>query len=891
MKKLLLLLWVFLGFQELQAQKTILYGTVRDSLGVAMQQANIMVFNPADSSVTGFAFADNNGDYVFELNVNQVYLLKCSYLGFKTFKKQFTVSTDSIGVDVILYESSFTLKGVEIVEDFPVTISGDTISYKSDAFSNGQERKLGEVINNLPGFDVDKNGQVTVHGKAVETILIDGKEFFGGDTKLAVQNIPADVVDRIDLVTNYNENELLKGLDNGDKMAINIQLKEGKKNIWFGDVEMGAGVENKYLTHPNVFHFSPKTNINFIGDLNNIGQQAFSLQDYLRFSGGLDGLSNGGSSLTMVSDDEGLTMMQNDRAFQSTSSLAAFNINHNPNKKWQFSGFGIVNASNTDINSWSIRSYLRQYTNQTEINESDVKQNLKSVLAKVTAKYKPSSTLQIGYNGLLKASEMEDKDNRYSTFGGVPNNILENNARSPFSLDQKLDIYKTIGTRTIISGKINWLYKKQHPFYALLTENKPLDGILPLVPDLHYSIHQNQEIISNNMASEIDYYFLVNPRNHLKFTLGLNKVSQSFNSKITQQLNTGTVEDLPQGFANDTRYSFLDSYFGMQYRGRFGKLTISPGLNLHVYQNTISQLHTNDVINKKLVLPDLYTRYAFSKTKNLVFNYNINANFTDILNLSEGARIRNYTSLFTGNSGLKNMWYHNLSLSYMSFSMFHHTNLFFIINYQKRYDDINQSVIYQDINRLSIPTNARLSNEMLMAMGSFEKKYQKWKYRLGLELNYSNFQNSIEFVTNRNTTFTQTYKISAETNFNSLPNLELGMESKWSDYSSSGTRQLFLNNAPFANLEVVLPQGFLVSVEYIYTDYRSTTNNSKSKYDFLNAAIYYRKKGSVWEFKLSSKNILNTEYIRKDQFNDNVISTYQYYVQPSYTLLSVKYDL
>ena len=891
MKKLLIITWVLGLTFMVNAQQTMVTGVISDSLGSPMEQANVMAFNLTDSTVSAFGFTDANGKFSLKLPSNYSYNIKCSFLGFETHEEKFVTDGQPLNFFITLKESSFNLKGVEIVQSFPVIITGDTITYSTDAFTNGQERKLGDVLNKLPGFDVDKNGKVTVQGKAVETVLVDGKKFFDGDTKLAVKNIPADVIEKIDLVTNYNEIEQLKGLDTDENMAINIQLKDGKKDIWFGDIEAGVGVENKYLAHPNVFHYSPKTNINFIGDANNFGQQAFTMQDYFRFSGGLGGLQNGGSSVSLSSDDQGLAMMQNDMSLQSTSSLAAFNINHNPNKKWKLSGFGIVNGLNTKIQSQSVRNYVRNTGEQTEINDSKVDQNLKSTLVKLAAKYKPSATLQMGYEVFIKASNIDNVDNRFSNFNGIPNNINEINTRTPVSIDQRFDLYKTIGSRNVFSFESNWKYKKQQPLYQLLTENKPFDGVMPIENSTKYGLNQSQETVTNNLSSELNYYYLLNPRNHIQITAGMNNLFQDFNSNVKQNLDDGSEKLMDDPFGNNSKYAFMDAYLGVHYKAKLGKLTLSPGLNTHYYQTTFKQNEKETANNKTLLLPDFYSRYAFSKTKNLTFNYSINAQFTDVSNLSQGTIIRDYTSLFTGNSGLRNNWYHNVNMSFMNFSMYHHVNLFFTLGYQKRYEDINESVVYNGINRLSVPTNANVANETFMTLGSFEKKYLKWKYRLGVDLSYSDFQNTIELQENRNKSFSQTYKVSTETNFTKWPNIEVGIESKWSNYSSTAAQQTFITNTPFANVEVVFPKGFLFAAEYIYTDYRSSNNVTNSQYDFLNAALYYRKKGSDWEFKLSGENLLNTEYIRKDSFNDNVISTYQYYVQPRYVLVSAKYDL
>ena len=103
-----------------------------------------------------------------------------------------------------------------------------------------------------------------VRGKKVTRVLVENKTFFTGNSKLAVNNIPADAVDKVEVLDNYNEVAMLKGLQDSEDMAMNILLKEDKKKFVFGDIEVGAGIKDRYLLHPNLFYYSPDTNINFI---------------------------------------------------------------------------------------------------------------------------------------------------------------------------------------------------------------------------------------------------------------------------------------------------------------------------------------------------------------------------------------------------------------------------------------------------------------------------------------------------------------------------------------------------------------------------------------------------------------------------------------------------
>jgi len=875
------------------AQQTVVHGLVKDSVGNPLELANVMAFTLSDSSIASFGITNDQGFYKLILDVNQGYRIKSSYIGFDDWEKNILIKSDTINLSIDMKESALNLDGFDVVYEFPISISGDTISYKTDAFTNGNERKLKDVLEKLPGFEVDKDGQIKVQGKSVSKILVEGKEFFDGDSKMAVENIPAGVIDKIELLTNYNENQVMKGLGNEEIMAINIKLKDGKKSLWFGDVEAGIGVEERYLAHPNLFFYSPKTSVNFIGDMNNIGKQAFSMRDYFRFNGGFQRISRkGGSQINMTSDELGLAMMQNKRAYNINTQFAALNITHSPNKKWNFSAYGIYSGVQTEMNSRSFRNYVSTNNDRTELTESALNQKIGSGLFKLEAKYTPSATTHLAYESFIKFSDIEDLDDRLSTFGDIPNSILEYSTRNPFSIDQSLLYYKNLNTKNIISAEVSWLYKLQRPSYTLESQEKPFDGVLPIVDTDLYRINQERNINSNKIEAAINYYYLLNSRNHINFRAGINTLNQTYNSSIQQFLDDGnSINFNNDTFNNDAVYTFYDTYVGAQYKIRLAKLTLSPGLNFHYYNNSDVQHSVSKDNSKTLFLPDFYANYEFGSTEDLSLNYSINAEFTDVQNLGESISIRNYNSLFRGNRYLQNQWYHSIDLSYMNFNMYNFTSTYFSLNYQKRYDDINESVAYQGNDRLSQATNAILVNEFAQANGSFQKRYTLFKYKIEAALSYSDYQNNVEFETNRNKTFKQKYKLAIESNFSVWPNIEIGSELVLSDYISSTLNEKYTTISPFINIEAVLPYDFILTAEYIYNDYRSKNNVSNSQYDFLNAVLYYQKKDSAWEFKLSANNILNTKSIRRDSFTDNIISTYEYYVQPAYLLVSATYEL
>ncbi len=264
-------------------------GTIKDTTGLALEMANIMAVNQTTKAMDGYSITNEKGRFQILLNPNTTYDVKVSYVGFQPYETTIKTGTEPIVKNIVLKEGMM-LKELEIVKEMPVSISGDTIIYNSDSFRNGTERKLEDVLKKLPGVEVNKDGEIQVEGKTVQKVMVEGKDFFDGDTKLATKNIPADALDKIQVLRNYNEVTNLKGLENNEEnVALNIKLKEGKKNFWFGDMTAGIGVghkEDRYILNPKLFYYNPKYSINAIGNFNNIGELPLTMQDYFKFTGG-----------------------------------------------------------------------------------------------------------------------------------------------------------------------------------------------------------------------------------------------------------------------------------------------------------------------------------------------------------------------------------------------------------------------------------------------------------------------------------------------------------------------------------------------------------------------------------------------------------------------------
>ncbi len=842
--------------------------------------------------MASYGITDADGRFRLELKKDSLYTLKVSYLGFETWEEDMLAAAAQTK-NIVLKAAANQLDGVEVVEDFPVSISGDTITYKADAFTTGKEKKLENVLEQLPGFEIDEEGQVKVQGKEVSKVLVEGKEFFDGDSKMATKNIPANAVDKVQVLRDFNEVGPMAGVNDSDAIALNIKLKDGKKNLWFGDVSVGGGPKERYSVHPNLFYYSPKTSVNMIGDLNNVGEQAFTLRDYFRFNGGFSSLmGRSGSSLNLSGDDAGLSLVQNNRVQNAISRLGAINVAYNPNRKISFSTFGIVSSTQTDLVSNSDRTYIRESGNNEERLGSTTLQKNTATLFKVTTTYTPNTKWHINYQGFLKASKIESDNQLLSDFSGTQNNIQSLNTRQPFSIQQTFNTFYSKDDNNIFSLETNFLYKRQRPGYELLTDVQPFQGVVPLSGAVPFGLLQEKEVFTNTFDSEFNYYRVLNKTNHLSIKAGISINGQRMDTALSEILNSGQSQGFDDArFEGRVGFDFTDSYVGFGYRVKFGKLTLSPGLSLHKYAIENRQGSTLIDIGKTLLLPQMRGKYVFNSSQSVRFDYGLKAEFPDIQKVARVTQLAGYNSLFEGNPTLENAWYHSTSLNYFNFSMFNFSSINGGLQYQKKYESIGNTIDFLGLDRLSSPVNIEAPNETFSARGSYERKFPFWKGKFETRWAYNKFNNEIEGVANFNRSINQNYTLTFETRFKEAPNLVLGFEKKINDYASANLENRFITNRPFGNVELYFLKSFALIADYEYNLYKADSGSVDSTYDMMNASLFYQEADSHWEFEFSVRNLLNNTSVRRDSFSNNLISTYEYFIQPRYFLLSLKYDL
>jgi hypothetical protein len=882
-------LFLFLFFPILSFSQTLI-GTVKDSLGNPLQNANVIAKPLVEKQGLKFAIADHLGRYKLELEKNVPYEVKVSYLGFKEEILNLPANFTQKEHHFKLKETGQQLKEIVINYEYkPIIVKKDTLIYDVKAFANGNERKLKEQLEKLPGVEVDKNGGVTVQGKKVTKFLVENKSFFGGGTKLGVENIPADAVDKVEVIDNFNEVDFLKQVSDSDDLAMNIKLKEDKKKFIFGDVDAGAEVANDngfYLSHAALFYYAPKTNVSFIGDVNNIGKRTFSFEDLMRFQGGVSSFISGRKQLT------DLYSFANDNTdvVENKSQFSALNFRQEINKKLDIEGFAIFSKLFTSSLTESTIEYLQNttVTNEERINRGQNKTILG--IGNIKLNYSPNDKEKWFYNGQFQSSSNDMTSVLNSTLDLQQSSFETLNSADNIQIKQFLEWHKQINKKHTSTFVINQSYDNQKPINTWLTDTEFLTGLIPLENDSFYNIQQIKKVKNNSIDALFKHYWIVNNFNHLYTNIGNNLGTTHLQISEKQYLTNGNVNDFAtNGFGNNLDYLLNDFYLGLEYKFKIGKWVNKPAIYAQYYHLKTKQISADYSLNNTFFQPSWLSEYEFNQSENLKFNYRLVNEFPEASRLLDRYTLQNYNSVFKGNTLLRNERFHNATLNYTKTSMYRGLMLFANASYIKKIKTIRNEIELDGINQFTTPTITDNPETTYRVSGNIDKKIYKIRIGINANLSWFNYIQTINNQTITNDRNNQNIGIKLRTANKKWPSASISYNKMFSQFSGL-TNSTLTSDQIGLDFDIDFLKHFNFKTDYEVT-FNENRNNIANDFRIANAYLSFQKKNNPFRFELSAQNYLNNSTKINNSFSDFMISNTTTYTLPRIVMLTISYKL
>jgi len=677
-----------------------------------------------------------------------------------------------------------------------------------------------------------------------------------------------------------------------------------------------------YLFQPKLFYYTPKYTLNVIGDVNNIGDVVLSRRDLRSFGGGFRSQSpSNGSNINIGDAGIGFLSAGANNANRIETKLSALNISYSPNKKLDLSGFLIWSSNSNGQRNISDIDYINPNTPD-DLVDNTTDQTSNTGLFRLSTTYKKDYNNQLSYN---VSGRFSSESVREAAVSSVLSNITETESATPYTINQDFSYFYTAGEKSIFALEVKHILQDEDPFYVASLENDPdnnnPDGIDSLEEfedgfddaagtlgldrsNQFYTLEQDRRVKSNQLDAKLDYYYILNDQSNLNFVTGTILSKQNFDSRFFQILDSGaefdpnpTINGInnPQT-TNDTEYSFSDIYAGVRYRLKSGIFTFTPGFTVHAYNSNNTQFGTEtfkDTFTK--FLPEFDVIAQFKRSESLNFSYKQEVNFTDVNQIARGIVANSYNSFFSGNPGLLNASFHNLTLSYSSYNLFNASNVFARINYKKTSDQVNRNTIFEPRSVVSSSTNINspLDNESLTSFIGLGKTIKKIRTRFGGNFSYNKSYQFINSEENTNESLVRGMNASVGTNFTKAPNVTLRYRITYVDQSNSARPSDIktVTHAPSIDFDAYIWNSVTLTSDFTFNEVRQG-GSKQSSFNIWNAKLAYRKdRDAKWEYELVGNNLLATG--SQVDISQSIIAftVNERFILPRFVSLRVRYQL
>jgi len=680
------LLWLFFILFSLpafaqQGGVDITGTVVEDGSNEPIEQATVRLLNVKDSTMVGGVASSRNGNFTLKGIKAGSYLLHVSFVGFDPLYQpiRITGKTNPVKLGKLaLSDGAIQLGEAVVIGKAPeVVVRNDTVEYNADSYKTTEGAVLEDLLKKMPGVEVDSEGKITVNGKEVKKVLIDGKEFFSDDPKVASKNLPSKMVEKVQVLDRLSDMARMTGFDDGDEeTVINLTVKPGMKQGWFGNAFAGYGSEDRYEGNFMVNRFINNDQFTLMGGINNTNNMGFSDIASNMFSGmgGRRGGRSGGAG-------NGIT----------TSGNVGLNFSKEFNSKMTLGGNVRYSHSDNEANSKINRTNILPNDSSTIYNEINNK-NTKSdnVGADFRMEWKPDSATQIIFQPSFSYSNSHNRE--FGSFNTLTNlgdtvNLGESDYVSDgegYNLNARLEFSRKLNDEgRVFSGSLTGGLSDSY--------NKGLN-----YSNTEYFMGNNQdELIDQQFRYDNKgfnyrvYLSWVEPIGHNNFIQATYSISQNKQESLKNSYVRGEDSEdynvLDTAYSKSYRNNFINQQASLAFKAVREKYDYTIGMNLEpshsvsenfVGDTTLSKL-TRNVVN---LSPMVRFNYRFDKRTNLRINYRGRTSQPSMTQLQPVADISDPLNTITGNPDLKPTYSNNFSARYQKFVPEKQTALMLMLN-------------------------------------------------------------------------------------------------------------------------------------------------------------------------------------------------------------------
>ena len=908
-KSLLLLCFILISTFSF-SQKTIsLKGkVVEETTKLPIESATVYLSSVKDSAVIDYTITNKLGTFDFKIRkITQPVFLKISYLGFQESKtKMPSVDDDKDFGTIELKEASNNLDEVVIKSEAPpIRIKKDTLEFNASSFKLRPDANVETLLKQLPGVEIDAEGKITVNGKEVNQILVNGKPFFDKDGKIALQNLPSDIINKVQVTDTKTKKEEITGqAASSNNASINLTIDEDKNKGFFGKFMAGGGTDERYESSALVNYFKNKRKISVLASSNNINATGFSMDEiYDNMSGsrnnsfysssdgsfGLNGMRFGGNKGITHSNLVGINY--SDELFKDFNNSASyFYASADSNNKNKTNQINFLPDGNFTTNS-----------------ESDLKEDKYSHNMNMELEYKIDSTMSFVVVPKFAKSNSRSVTNSSEQSIDETNQLLNesnsfvNNQNDRLSFNNRVDFNKSFKRkgRSISASfenentktEINNITNSSTIFYQGSDPN-----------DLRNQIKKNRNL-SDKYTSELEYIEPVGDSLNVSISVNLEQERNSDDRKaydFDSVLGTYTIEnDVLTNYLTSTRNT-ITPRAGFSISKKKYRLNVNLGQALTKFDNHSLYLGNVVDLNKDYILPvaNAYGGYNFTKTKSIWINYNYEVYFPQASQILPVENLANPLNTYIGNPDLNPNKYHQMYFSFRDFDYATRSG-YSVYAGGSTYDNQVISSTTFDANRKRTTTYGNIKGTYETWMGfnwnkTIKKEANSYKFSLGFNAGYDlnkGFTNGELYEAN---VFDITPRVNFTYDYGELFSINPSYrytvnDTKYSNYVvSSASSFVHKFNMQVTNY---WPKNWIVGNDFGYTYNSNIADGFKKDFFLWNTSVSY----SFFDKKLMAKvkvyDILNQNQNATRTITPTTIRDEENIVLKRYAMFSLTYKI
>lgn len=891
----------------------------------AVSAATVTVLERKDSSLVTFTMTGSDGRFELKGLANGDYRLLITHVNYHNSNKYFSISEATKNADlgnVVMNDKAKVLEEVVLANEAPpVTLINDTIQYNAGSFKTQPNASVEQLLKKLPGVKVEKDGTIKAQGETVSRVLVDGKEFFGNDPKIATKNLPADAVDKVQVYDKQSDQAQLTGFEDGNyEKTINLKLKKDKKKGMFGKVNAGAGNKERYEGKFNVNSFKGARQFSAIGMGNNTNAEGFSFMDILNFTGEMARMQRGGGGGNIninISSQDASAMGMNGGNRNSgiiTAWGGGLNYNNIIGNKLDFQSNYFYNRYNPNTEShiqrqyvlpdtsyYNVNTYADNLTNSHRFNLNMLYQvdSMNSIRINPSFSYqKTNNRSQSDYQTLSEQQSLINEgfsNNRSGSEGyNFRNDITWRRkfARKgrTFSLSLQTTLNESEGDGSLSS--VNSFYNPNGSLFRKDTLDQ-------------------QSITTGDLRGYTARAVYTEPlwkRSLLELSAGKsNTRSTSDKETFDYNQNNGKYDELNSQLSNDFENTYGYTNGGVRLRTQRKKYNYAVGVTWQQaeLEGRVTSGIKDSVIKKTFrnFLPNARFQYNFSRFRSLSLTYNTSTNQPSMSQLQPVPDISNPLNIREGNPDLKQEYNHMLQTGLTMVSPYKNKNLFLFFTMQAtknkivNYDSLNQQTGIRKTKPVNVSGVYNLNSNISYSM---PVRFLKGSIELSSVVGYSNSKQ----LTNTQagsigTNIIKTLTLGPDVRLDMNPTAKLnimlgaGINHNNTRYSLQPSfNNTYLSQEYTASLDWEMPKRFFFATDFSYVINSQRAAGFNVKVPLWNASISKQMlKFNRGELKFSARDLLNKNVGISRNTSNSYIEDSRALTLRQFFLLSFTYSL